>query len=425
MKATKKPRPAPPQNLAPAAPSQSWLERLPVELIEQIFLHALEVNMAKASPFLGRSLAKESIYRTLILFAFFDDDDSYPVETKHFAPATYRMLSLEERLRLQQGVLDSRWCTKDRLEQSLPTFRRLVIVQEWHRQRSEERDEARALAGDTLQKTGAEQPPSSQQPQCASSLPALDDEPALVAYYRTSDEYYPSNYTTYISIPSTESSDDIWTEPPRKTRSTFSVLYFPNRLLDPESWEPTDIPFSSNTNDSWPSPHPAFFLYFLIEARRMTANVNTPLTAAGAALIRGLETAIRQHEGMALKILLQIFDMIFLSSTSSTQPGGGEENVQTHENPRECVMRLLHLATRQGTHSRWILPMLIEGRDELVSMDDEVLMKWGLRSVESVRPGVVDDRAVVLRSEAIVTQISMVKQTAIPEYRVQRRCPLL
>jgi hypothetical protein len=161
---SKKPRTAPPTTWSPPR-TQSWLERLPVELIEQIFLHSLEISMAYASPFLCKTLSKESMYRTLILFAFFDDDEQNPVEEKHFKPAAYRLLSLTDKLRIQKGVLESRWCTMARVKQCLPTLMRLVIVQEWHRERDWECAQAEAAA----QRDGDH---SRQQP--PSSLPPLD-----------------------------------------------------------------------------------------------------------------------------------------------------------------------------------------------------------------------------------------------------------
>ncbi|KAJ6150323.1 hypothetical protein N7471_001522 [Penicillium samsonianum] len=51
----------------------SLLEALPVEIIEQIFLHSLNLNFPRASPFLSRALSGEHIYRALILLAFWND----------------------------------------------------------------------------------------------------------------------------------------------------------------------------------------------------------------------------------------------------------------------------------------------------------------------------------------------------------------
>ena len=59
----------------------SRIERLPTELVQQIFFDCLEVNMIKASAVLAKILSTDSTYKLLILFAFFDDDGVNPVET--------------------------------------------------------------------------------------------------------------------------------------------------------------------------------------------------------------------------------------------------------------------------------------------------------------------------------------------------------
>ena len=169
----KRPRLAPPKPVLPAK-RKSWLERLPVELIEHIFLLTLEVNMARASPLIGRRLSHEPIYRVLILFSFFDDDRLNPVEERHFAPATYRPLSVEEKTRLQQGVLGCRWCTISRIRDYMPILMRLAIIQEWHQERKRQvLDNAEALV-----KLDTDEP---QQRSSVSPQP-LCDEPAISSY---------------------------------------------------------------------------------------------------------------------------------------------------------------------------------------------------------------------------------------------------
>ena len=76
-----------PQNKIPESPipghekhekerQLSTIESLPVELIEKIFLHSLNVNLALASPYLASALSSERIYRLLILLAFWEDSKS-------------------------------------------------------------------------------------------------------------------------------------------------------------------------------------------------------------------------------------------------------------------------------------------------------------------------------------------------------------
>lgn len=112
----------------------SPLEALPVELIHQIFFYALEANMARASPHLAHALSKPSIYSALILFAYFADEGIGPVDKQLFLPAQYVPIPLDERIRLQQGILACRWCTLDLFKSTVPILSRLVMVQAWHRE---------------------------------------------------------------------------------------------------------------------------------------------------------------------------------------------------------------------------------------------------------------------------------------------------
>lgn len=100
----------------------SHIESLPPEIIELIFLYSLEFNMPRSSPILARQLSRERIYRILILYAFFQEENlhHWPVQKQRFMPAEYVTLSLDEKLALQISVLDSRWCTLSRVECCLP-----------------------------------------------------------------------------------------------------------------------------------------------------------------------------------------------------------------------------------------------------------------------------------------------------------------
>jgi hypothetical protein len=341
---SKKPRTASPATWSPPR-TQSWLERLPVELIEQIFLHSLEINMAHASPFLCKTLSKESMYRTLILFAFFDDDEQNPVEEKHFKPATYRLLSLTDRLRIQKGVLESRWCTMARVKQCLPTLMRLVIVQEWHKKRDWECAQAEAAA----QRDGddpRQQPPS--------SLPPLDDTAAV----------YTSHTSAHAFDLPKPLDPDVGFDCRHFQHRMFNVRIFPDRLLNPGSWQN-----STNVTNHYNS-HPVDFLALLFDGWTNTSAPGAPQLSQHAALFHGVETAIRERNPEALNMLLLIHGNYF-----SPQAHSEDENA--------CVkfpVSLLHLATRQGRHSEWILMLLLKDmtREGLILKDDDVLTKWAI-----------------------------------------------
>lgn len=134
----------------------SLLEKLPVELLERVFLYALDPNFCRASPYLASAVSSERIYRTLIRLAFFQDDDGseesqseLPTRRKRtgrvmnaiareriaeaFKPADYETMWLgdAERAHLQAMIMKCRWCTKRRIEDQLPALMRMAIQKHW------------------------------------------------------------------------------------------------------------------------------------------------------------------------------------------------------------------------------------------------------------------------------------------------------
>jgi hypothetical protein len=112
----------------------SLIEALPVEIIEQIFLHSRNLNLPRASPFLSRALSGEHIYRALILSTFWDDAPDAPrskVIDRLMAPLEYVPLSLDQRYQLQRDIFKCRWCTVDRLREQVPTMQLMAIHRLW------------------------------------------------------------------------------------------------------------------------------------------------------------------------------------------------------------------------------------------------------------------------------------------------------
>ena len=48
----------------------SQLEKLPAELLEQVYLHAMNINLPRASPIIGAKLSSDSIYHKTVMAAF-------------------------------------------------------------------------------------------------------------------------------------------------------------------------------------------------------------------------------------------------------------------------------------------------------------------------------------------------------------------
>ncbi|KAJ5205374.1 hypothetical protein N7491_004004 [Penicillium cf. griseofulvum] len=99
----------------------SRLESLPVEILQLIFLHSLEVNLPRASPRLGQALSTPLLYTWLIRLAFSSPNSGSREGffTPDFLPPPldYWALSWKDRQQLQTNLLACRWCT-------LPLFRR-------------------------------------------------------------------------------------------------------------------------------------------------------------------------------------------------------------------------------------------------------------------------------------------------------------
>ncbi|CAG7919556.1 unnamed protein product [Penicillium olsonii] len=105
--------------MGPSDPSTnqpcSRLESLPVEILQLIFLHSLEVNLPRSSPRLGHALSSPLLYTWLIRLAFSSPN---PGSREGFftpdflpPPLDFWALSWEERQQLQTTLLACRWCT--------------------------------------------------------------------------------------------------------------------------------------------------------------------------------------------------------------------------------------------------------------------------------------------------------------------------
>lgn len=122
----------------------SRLERLPVELIEKIFLYALNVNFARCSPLLAAAVSSERVYRVLILLAYWrdwppsfsgvDDWDGNGASAgvaRILRPLDYVPLREEERRILQGTVFRCKWCTVHKVLKYLPDLMALTVQRLW------------------------------------------------------------------------------------------------------------------------------------------------------------------------------------------------------------------------------------------------------------------------------------------------------
>ncbi|PYI10733.1 hypothetical protein BO78DRAFT_393713 [Aspergillus sclerotiicarbonarius CBS 121057] len=96
-------------------PAASILESLPVEIIQEIFLHCLEVNLPRASIKIARALSNPVLYTWVIRCVFSSTNESsrHDIFTPDFLPAPLDVFSIspQERRDLQNVILGCRWCT--------------------------------------------------------------------------------------------------------------------------------------------------------------------------------------------------------------------------------------------------------------------------------------------------------------------------
>ncbi|KAL2397953.1 hypothetical protein ABEF93_006530 [Exophiala dermatitidis] len=372
--------------------SLSHLETLPVELIQHIFFLSFEVNMARASPQLARVLSKPSIYKALLLFAYFDEPaDKIPVETHHFLPAEYRQISLDEKMRLQRAILGCKWFTLDLFKSCMPILSRLQMVEEWHWEHQSEALLDMSSEGHVLV-AGSSQVPGEQAEflQSVAALPSLADqagmerhffatlEPAAVAassYVVGSDPQHPNHQHPDAPAQSQTgqgSSSQVvgpigarntlprimrWTcsvdthgrlhKTPEQGISILAARVFPNHVLRGSPWTESRLEL----------------VQLLRQGMRFLARDHV-LDISATALFEGMASAIRERNETALLVLLELHyatmrfhpshDPDWFPGTTPPVPKGPHRywvGPLAHPLPVE----LFHLAVKKhtGTHVHW------------------------------------------------------------------------
>lgn len=179
--------------------SLSAFEQLPTEIIQHIFFLSLEANLAVTSRTFNTILSDESVFRTLIIFAFYAHDLQVPVslvERKHFLPAEFRLLDREERRDLQRTIWGFKWCNIQRIKACVPALYRLRMVLAWHVEHGREQKVQEEMEK-VLKDLGANQierfetGPSSRRLPKSWELPDMNDEDAMKEHF-----FGPENWST-------------------------------------------------------------------------------------------------------------------------------------------------------------------------------------------------------------------------------------
>ncbi len=371
-----------------SSPALSSLETLPLEIVQHIFFDALEVNLASASRTLNQALSKESIYFALILFAYFDDDGRHPVETKHFRPAQFRRISLEDRLQLQVGILKCRWCTVGRVKACMPTLSRLVMVQAWYEERNFERKTFRhLLQGQDRAPKDIIRVPNDELLQFA-PLPELDDDPEMQQHFSVSmsSPYYSqvegdqlvgpvstNGFLPFIQswdyFPLVEDNPDgLVHKIVGHARAAVGAMVMPDKLLEGNPWTREKLEF----------------LQLLRQGLRYKKHSEFIIIRASA-MIKGMESAITEGNAMILRVLIELHERIASLYQDGPDLDRNYERVLTTDldsNPSldSLPPHLFHLAAKQKSGSSILLSLLLRVSWRSVHPDDPVLTGWALRA---------------------------------------------
>jgi hypothetical protein len=380
----------------------SALERLPVEIIQTIFFDTLEVNLANSSPSLNRALSQQSIYTSLLLFAFFDDDGLRPVEVKHFLPAKYRRLSVADRLRLQVQILECRWCTPDRIRSCIPTLSRLTMIQAWYRERDDEQKIIQDMVLD-LEHPGKDLPPVMEPQHLGiAALPDIDDQVALHNHFSAtfSSTYYalsqhgesaigpigPGGFLPFILC---------WTyDGPNKYKTGEAVLgkelgfgkavlgpiLIPDRMLQGSPWTQEKLSILQLFSQSLRFAHCSDCDYLIIKEPAMLKGIESAITECDLAMaVEALTTLLDLHVQVA-SLYLDVSELRDFYEKPAGYP-------RTHDPSWEVLpLRLFHLATKRDHGSSEILTLLIRASWSSIPSDDHILTAWALRSQERGEP---------------------------------------
>ena len=368
--------------MAADAPILSPLERLPLEILQQIFFACLEVNLANTSRTFNQALTDDRVYKSVILFAYFRDD-GLPVEKQHFRPAVYRELTLMDRCNLQCAISKCRWHTLERIRVCLPILSRLAMVQAWHR---EQKDELLRMASLPAQDERDQSPDI----YGVARLPPLNDRHAMQGHFlATSDLKYYQRYSTF-SHPSlsvvgdqnflpfiqTWQFSDNEMNPSLKhiagTRSVLNVLCIGDRVVAGNPWTDDNIA-----------------LLQLLRQGLRYKDTDPILEISIVAVFKGMASAVRERNETALLALLELWDRVFLyDSFMNINRYHRDINIEDVLGRRQHSTKsyhplppsLFHLATKQGKSSTRLVALLIRASAASMPDDDPTLTSWALQA---------------------------------------------
>lgn len=353
----------------------SHLERLPVELIQEIFFYALEINMTYASRYLWRVLSTQPILQALTILAYFDDDGQSPVETRYFLPAEYRLLSLEEKVHLQQMVLAQSWCNRQHLAVCRVKLARLVMAQAWHREDALEKEIHQAASAGQNLTINVE----NEWHRLFAALPEKEDESELKHHFilpvwveqtgssRTLDmqsNFYEQRLLRIVTWTYTSHNDGTYLKHTNGDLSIMAVRHIPSWLLRSRPWTLERLN-----------------LLQLLRQSFIVLPDDFVMSISAKAVFDGITNALEERNVLALTILLEIHSSFFKAAAWNFRRMMGVQLTPPSHHP--LPLELFHLAIKQGDSAADLLWLLLRAGIDSLPRDDEPVTSWALQ--ESTR----------------------------------------
>lgn len=333
----------------------SAFEKLPNEIIQHIFFDCLEPNLAAASPVLNSILSDESIFRTLILFAFFNDDGESPIEEHQFLPAKYRCLNPVQQEDLQRTMHSYKWLSMSRFENLVPLLRWMAMRQAWHAEAKGERFYEHLPWADSygLDKAGLVS---------VAPLPPMDDRLAMEDHFAIPNSggemmdgtISGNSQTTQPLLQTWTTEIDYQSAPEARTRakhpyrsvSAIAVRMIPDKLLRGSPWTDDKVAFLRMLLN------PVRGVYPIDPCRNI-------LTDQADAVFDGIKSAMENDRADAFGLLLNALGAF-------------------HDDRFAVPLRVLHAATRQGDQSEYYMQQLVPMCKLEEVVDDTMVTAWAL-----------------------------------------------
>lgn len=355
----------------------SRLEGLPVELLEKIFLYALNVNFARCSPVLTAAVSSERVYRVLVLLAFWRDplpsspafsatevveNKGNDVVARILRPFDSAPLDEEERRMLQSAVLRCKWCTLDRVLRQLPDLMQLAVQRYWVNAGIQMQDDEQERLNQFL----AEKRHGDNDTRVFHGT-GQDQRPYALSI----------NPLVCLSIASLDTNQPT---PPAMTHYILNLREFPDTLLNPD-------PEYDNRTGFENTHHLAF-----LETLRVASGFHRPETElmleahrtvnlSRDALQQGVRTALLQGNSEVLATLLKI-DEYFVRCE---QVANADTN-NTHDNIIQppYILPATHYRTALQTSplNPTLFQHLLRANAESLPPDDATITQWAMETAD-------------------------------------------